>query len=1144
VANLRLRSGGLPASFSLVVFMMLALVSLNVMGQTMVFNGPRNYPVGASGLTPNTVAIADFNGDGFPDIAVANNSSNDVSVLLQNPNGTFQTAVSYAVGHQPMSIQVGDVNGDGKADLILVNNADNTIGILLGNGDGTFQPQQTTVLPVSAQYNLYPLLVAGDWNADGKTDVAVAGSLPIAGQYALSVLLSNGDGTFQPPINYSPAELPEALNASDFNGDGKLDLVTVDFNNNLSVWLGIGNGTFQSAIVTPSSQYFWPGSLLVVSDFNQDGHPDIAASTGTPYSNGFPGFTLFLGNGDGTFQVIIESTEIPLYSPFATGDVNGDGKPDLLVLSSYSDSPAAILLNSGNAVFTAAPMSLPLQWTVGLGGTYYDAVGATLYDLNGDQKLDLVSVDLGPNIVSVLYGNGNGAFAQFPIYGISNGSLGALVTADFNNDGKPDVATAFRDIDTEQLSIGVLMNTGAGFSSQSYTVTGLIYDTTKSSYIVTGDFNHDGNVDTAVSSAPPSYGDVGIFVLLGNGNGTFQTAVEYDQVIGPLAVADFNHDGNLDIVGSSTNGSGFSVLSGNGDGTFGFPITTALPCCEAIDAVVVADFNQDGKTDLSAIIDDGTNRQVVIFFGNSDGTFTAGASYNAGAFPICMAAADLNGDGKIDVIIGNQSQVVALLGNGDGTFQAPIITNTDHNGTFSISVADFNLDGKLDVAIGESGGIALLQGNGDGTLQAPIMFFVAAPFGLAQADFDGNGAPDLAVGGTPGGTSLLLNATGSNPPAALVSSASLNFGGVLVGQSGSMTTTLTYNASTVLSITGVTLTGAQAADFSETNTCGATLAAGMSCMITVTFAPLATGARVASIQIADNAFNTPQVISLIGTGSAHTVSTSSLTFGSQAVGSTSAPQTLSFTNTGTLPVTINSISVTGPQAGDFGVGIGCSVPDYLAGGADCIMTITFTPAALGARSATLNISDSDSSTPQTVALSGTGAASSVGLATGSNSTTAAVQAGQTATYALLIGGAGMSGSATIACSGAPTGATCTVPGSVTVNATIISTVTISVSTTARSAAAIDHRTIRFTGLWATLLLGVACVPMALKKRSAAPLCLCLMLGSLLLISACGGTTTTSTTGGSSGTPAGTYNLAVTATLNSSKESVNLQLIVR
>lgn len=1120
-------------SASLVLFVTVGCTPL--MAQNTIFNGPRNYLLRVSGYSPNTVVIADFNRDGLPDIAVANNTSNNVSVLLQNSNRRFQTAVNYAVGNQPMSTQVGDVNGDGYADLILVNNIDNTLGILLGNGDGTLRAQQTTALPVSAlSVNLYPFLVVGDWNVDGKTDVAVAGALSVAGQYALSVLLSNGDGTFQPPVTYPLTAIPGSLNASDFNGDGKLDLATADFTNGVSVWLGNGNGTFKSAMVTSSSQRFWPGSLLVVADFNQDGHLDIATTTmGDLNADAVPNLSLFLGNGDGTFEVRIDTSQ-PFYSPYSAGDVNGDGKPDLLVNS--SNLQTAILLNSGNAIFTAAPGSLSVQ-----------PGGITFYQLNDDQKLDLVVLGgadvfgITPTTVSVLYGNGNGTFAQFPIYGTE----GALVTADFNNDGKPDLADAFLDT-SRYLNLGVLANTGAGFSAPTNTAITRISESQYPVYIVAGDFNHDGNMDTALSGTSGN----GIFVLLGNGNGTFQTAVEYgQQVTGPLAVADFNHDGKADIVGSSTYGSGFEVLLGNGDGTFGFPIKTTLPCCEGIETFVVGDFNKDGKPDVAAITNDGKSLQGVIHLGNGDGTFTGGASYNPGAFPICMATADLNGDGKIDLIIGNRlgaalyvytpPQIVVLLGDGDGTFQAPIITNSDDTGISSISVADFNLDGKLDIATSDSGGVALLLGNGDGTLQSPIMFFVAPAGGLVHADFDGNGAPDLAVGGT----SLLLNAAGGKTPAALVSPTSLNFGSVLVGQSSSMIATLTYNARIALSIIRVTLTGAQPADFSETNTCGTTLAAGMSCTITVTFTPLVTGARAASIQIADSAFNTPQVISLSGTGSTKSVliNPGSLAFGSHFVGSTSAAQTVSLSNIGTSPLTINSISVTGPQADDFVQTNNCG--SSLASGAGCTMTITFTPAASGARIATLDISDSASSTSQTVVLSGTGTATSIGLTAGSNSTTATVQAGQTANYTLLIGGAGMSGKATLSCSGAPTGVTCTVPGSLTVNATTASTVNISVSTTAQSSAAIDERANRFTGFWVTLLLGIVSIPMVGKKRNPKALRLSLLLGSLLLILSCGGSNG-SNGGGSSGTPAGTYNLAITAALNSSKQSVNLRLIVQ
>jgi hypothetical protein len=646
-------------------------------------------------------------------------------------------------------------------------------------------------------------------------------------------MLSKGDGTFQTPVTYSLPAAPFAMNAADLNNDGKLDLVTADGTNGISAWLGNGDGTFKAAITTTASQQVWEGSLLVIADFNQDGHLDIATATLGIVSHGdVPNLTLFLGNGDGTFQAnILSSLQ---YFPYAVGDLNGDGNPDLM--AGQGSMTATVLINGGNATFTVGP-TVDLWPSAGATGP------VTLADLNGDQKPDLVTGLNGneePSIVSVLYGNGDGSFAQFPIYGASTSQTpGPLVAADFNNDGKPDLATSFVD-PAGYLNIGLLLNNGAGFSPPIDTAIGIVQSSV--TYIAAGDFNHDGQTDAAIAIGYPSSG---IFVLLNKGNGAFPTAVEYgQQVTGPLAAGDFNGDGKLDLLGViATNfGAAVSVLLGNGDGTFGFPvntITTVSGNGVVAQVIAIGDFNGDGKLDVAALVATGVAPlQVLILLGNGDGTFTVGPIYNAGANPASIATGDLNGDGNLDIVVGNATQalgtvtdpeVAVLLGNGDGTFQAPITTIAG-NGNYSVAVADFNLDGMADVVLNDTGwsDVSLLLGNGDGTFQSPMQFFIGDSLGsytpglgtFAIADFDGNGARDLAVSGS-NGVSLLLNAAGSNAPAAVLSTTTLAFGNTSVGQTSSpQTVTLTYMGRTALTITGITISGAQSADFSQTNTCG------------------------------------------------------------------------------------------------------------------------------------------------------------------------------------------------------------------------------------------------------------------------------------------------------------------------------------
>ena len=250
----------------------------------------------ATGLFPNSVAVGDFNGDGKPDLALANGSGT-VSVLLGNGDGTFQPHVEYPAGPGAFSVAVGDFSGDGKLDLAVANNNGNqsgTVSVLLGNGDGTFQPH------VDYPVGVGPYSVAvGDFNRDGKLDLVVANYPSI---FTVSVLLGNGDGTFQPQVTYPVGRQPISVAVADLNGDGKLDLAVADFTDGLvSVLLGNGDGTFQPSVEYPTGRV---PSTIIIGDFNGDGKLDLATSNYAPGGiNVPPGYVnILFGNGDGTFQ--------------------------------------------------------------------------------------------------------------------------------------------------------------------------------------------------------------------------------------------------------------------------------------------------------------------------------------------------------------------------------------------------------------------------------------------------------------------------------------------------------------------------------------------------------------------------------------------------------------------------------------------------------------------------------------------------------------------------------------------------------------------------------------------------------------------------------------------------------------------------
>jgi FG-GAP-like repeat/FG-GAP repeat len=680
------------------------------------FRAPRVYVSGA----PQSVALGDFNGDGKLDMAVTPGSSmagvspHGVGILLGKGDGTFGPERQFLAGKSSVFVVAGDFNSDGKPDLAVCNNGGDTnnIVILLGNGDGTFRPAanyRAGTGPVA--------MTAADFNGDGNLDLAVAltGSTPEDGGVAM--LLGNGDGTFQvfsPVLRGGPVS---SVAAGDFNGDGYLDMaLTYPDSNTVAIALGEGTGFF----LGPAS--FATGAVpesVAVGDFNHDGKLDVAVGGGNSATDGT--ISILLGNGDGTLAAAAIS---PVgYGVFGVtvADLNGDGYPDVA-------SGPAILLGKGDGTFQPPVIN---NW----GGT---SVAAG--DLNGDGIPDLVLGDYG---VVVLLGKGNGVFRKNVIYPAMPNSNGVSV-GDFDADGNLDVAVAGGD------GVSILFGNGRGAftTSVDYSVG------STSSFVAVADFNADGKLDLAVSNSGVS-GQGAVSILLGNGDGTFQPPVSYDVGAGAyaLAVGDFNGDGKPDLVvtniGSLGNGAGGTVLLGNGDGTFRVFGQFGTGGQEPT-AVAVADFNNDGKMDLAVTC--GRNAIVSILLGNGDGTFQAPLSYTVGGDPWSVAAGDFNGDGNTDlavVSLGNLP-VLVLLGNGDGTFASPVAYAVGSG--FSVVAGDFNLDGKLDLAVGNTF-TAILLGNGDGTFQPAKAF---APGGyLAVGDFNGDGKPDLVTQQV----SIMLNAT-------------------------------------------------------------------------------------------------------------------------------------------------------------------------------------------------------------------------------------------------------------------------------------------------------------------------------------------------------------------------------------------------
>jgi hypothetical protein len=455
----------------------------------------------------------------------------------------------------------------------------------------------------------------------------------------------------------------------------------------------------------------------------------------------------------------------------ALGDLNGDGRLDMVVANgcvsgsqcgSMTAGSLDVLLGNGDGTFQA-----PVSYFTGSTHVSF----ATIADVNDDGRPDLLVGGSCPHgdcsaggTVAVLLGNGDGTFQAALVFSAPSGAGGAIVVADVNNDGKPDVIAAGG-------TLGVFLGNGDGTLQPEVTYSGGGFGTVS---VAVADVNGDGKLDLiAVNQQMVATSNGGIGVLLGNGDGSFQPAVTYlsgGQNAVSAVVGDVNRDGRLDVVvgNNSINGNiftgGVGVLFGNGDGTFQAAVTLAAGGASS-GFLLMLDVNADGNDDL--LVSSGcqanssttncSNGIVSVLLGNGDGSFQPPVRYTSGDFAGGrIAAGDVNGDARTDVVVANASSLGVLLGNADGSFQSARVFSSGVYPDTSEVTADLNGDGKQDLLIANlcastttcpSGGVGVLLGNGDGTFQPPA-FYVAGAFranSIAIADLNGDGKPDVVV---------------------------------------------------------------------------------------------------------------------------------------------------------------------------------------------------------------------------------------------------------------------------------------------------------------------------------------------------------------------------------------------------------------
>jgi FG-GAP-like repeat/Abnormal spindle-like microcephaly-assoc'd, ASPM-SPD-2-Hydin len=866
-------------------------------------------------------------------------------------------------------------------------------------------------------------------------------------------------------------------------------------------------------------------------------------------------------------------------------DLNGDQIPDV-VISDGASPVTFVLLGIGDGTFSSTQFVTPVfsQFAVA--------------DINGDGKPDLI---LDFSLVAQVYlGKGDGTFTPGDSYFIPQqqvDSASPISIADFNGDGKLDIA----------IDGTLLLGNGDGtFRGNSASV--------EPSFIATGiDLNLNGSPAIAL-------GLIGsVAILFGDGSGKFPSEHDYalpQQGNAPsqIATGDVNGDGKLDLVvlvgGPVSGASGWAldVLLGNGDGTFGSPIVALQGNSSSNIALsiplILADLNGDKILDVAVLDDSGVNA----FLGQGDGTFKASGVYPAGAGASSFVAADYNNDGKIDIVVGNQSGGLGiLLGNGDGTFAPVMLFNSqlsevaatadfdsdgtpdlvtyqnillgNGDGTFrvlpaqqlpgggTVRVVDVNGDGKLDlVGRGGYGDIEYALGNGDGTFGTPIVLVTQYKFATAYTrfvlatDFNNDKMPDIGFGM---GASFvtLLNIAPAPATDFLIGASVVSPAVVPPGQSA-----------------GSTVTVAQVGGFSGSVSlsCGSGLPTGISC----SFSPPSlngTGTSTLSITTTSSTPGGTYPVSVMGISGtlSHTVALTltvasstgattaslgptTLTFGPQASGTTSSSQAVQLTNTGATPLSISSISITGQNPGDFAQSNTCGTGIAVA--ATCQINVTFTPAGMGARNAVISISDNATGSPQIVALSGSGPDFS--MSAGSTQTVS-VPAGQTATYVLtLTPSGGFNQNVTFSCSGNPALTSCSVaPNPISLNGTTATTTTVTIMTTLATSGTVlpmglqgrvrRNYTVGLLCIWMLAMIIILFIGLYAQRRDALlgrarVLALTVLVLMATAMSSCGGGSSGSGKG-SPGTQLGTYTVTVSGNASGSSALMHaaiLTLIVK
>ena len=909
---------------------------------------------------PQSVVVADFNGDGQLDLAVPVYSLPGLDVFLGNGDGTFQAAPQVsAISPNVGFAAVADFNGDGKPDIAVTLPDNGSIMVLLGNGDGTF-----TELPQIPVPNVFAIATT-DLNDDGIPDLVTTTGL------SLTILLGKGDGTFTVASPMATTGNISSVAIGDFNGDGIPDLAAARYSGSVEIFLGKGDGTFTPVASEPAVGY--SPSDIVAGDLNGDGILDLAVANLTPNNNPAT-VTVLLGKGDGTFTpstLTLLTNSLP-YS-VAIGDFNGDGIPDLVTANAGSNT-ATVFLGNGDGTFTTGPS--PSLGT--------DPIFAAVGDFNGDGLSDIAGALNYPNFqVTVLLAQDSEAqTASATASGISVVGTGThLVDASYLGDGNYQPSTSGTvPLTVSQATPAITWATPAA----------IIYGT------ALGATQLDATAQTGGAFAySPSAGtvlDVGSHTVTVTFTPTDATDYTTATASVTLVVNQATPQITWPTASAITTGQTLASSTLNGGsavspitsaavaGSFAFTTPSTAPTATASQSVT---FTPADTTDYSSVI--GT---VSVQVNPATPTVAKWPTASAITYGQTLASSTLSG-GLASVagafaFATPPTAPAAGIALQSATFTPTSSGYTTVTGTVSVPVNKATPIVTRLTATAINAGQTLASSTLNGGLAVSPITSAAVPgsFAFTIPTTKPTATGSQSVTFTPADTVDYVTVIGSvtvsvngGGPVATISPTTIDFGTLYLGSIVTKMVWVTNTGTAPMTINDPPIAivrGGNSDEFISLNRCPRSLAAGKSCVITVTFyaGPFYTP-QTAILTINDNAPGSPQTVALTATviDPRARPSTRHLNFGIVKGGKSSMQSVMLF-NPGGTALAINGISIAGANRDDFSETSNCS--SSLQSKQSCAINVTFKPTAKNSQSAILVISDNAQNSTQYISLSGAG----------------------------------------------------------------------------------------------------------------------------------------------------------------------------